>query len=152
MSKIGKTMFTLLTVLILLNACVKKIENPDKDFLKKEILETESLFMETLRNEGTATAFYDFAADSAVINRGNDSLIIGREAIRNYYNSDFYADAVAEWTPDYVDVSDDGTMAYTFGRYTWTLNDSTGKKTEYSGVFHTVWKRQMDGTWKYVWD
>jgi ketosteroid isomerase-like protein len=27
-----------------------------------------------------------------------------------------------------------------------------GEVGEYQGVFHTVWKRQPDGTWKYVWD
>ena len=25
-------------------------------------------------------------------------------------------------------------------------------EVEYKGIFHTVWKRQSDNSWKYVWD
>jgi ketosteroid isomerase-like protein len=43
-------------------------------------------------------------------------------------------------------------MAYTYGKYLWKVKDTTGKIQEFKGVFHTVWKRQSDGSWKYGWD
>jgi len=43
-------------------------------------------------------------------------------------------------------------LAYTYGKYTWQIKDTQGKITKYQGIFHTVWKKQSDGTWKYVWD
>jgi ketosteroid isomerase-like protein len=43
-------------------------------------------------------------------------------------------------------------MAYTYGKYLWKIRDEKGDTTEYRGVFHTVWKRDSEGTWKYVWD
>ncbi|MBK7030961.1 MAG: hypothetical protein IPH45_17925 [Bacteroidales bacterium] len=43
-------------------------------------------------------------------------------------------------------------MAYTYGKYTWKINNGNGDTTVYKGVFHTVWKKQGDGSWKYVWD
>jgi ketosteroid isomerase-like protein len=36
--------------------------------------------------------------------------------------------------------------------YTFTFTDSLGSKNEATGVFHTVWKRQSDGSWRFVWD
>lgn len=124
----------------------------DKDALKREIKLVENNFKKTLMNEGVANAFYKFAAVDAVIKRGNDSLIMGNDAIKKYYSNPVYKDAVATWEPDYIDVSDDGTLAYTYGKYSWNFKDAEGKVTTYKGVFHTVWKKMPDGSWKYVWD
>jgi ketosteroid isomerase-like protein len=57
-----------------------------------------------------------------------------------------------KWSPDFIDVSKEGDMAYTYGKYVWQSPDSTGKMNVSNGIFHTVWKRQVDGSWKYVWD
>lgn len=102
--------------------------------------------------KGVAEAFAFFADSNAVIKRQNDSLIHGKEGIRNYYMNPFYKNAVAKWSPDFVDVSTNGDLAYTYGKYTWEFKDSAMKSNFYSGVFHTVWKKQNDGSWRYVWD
>lgn len=119
---------------------------------KDEIRKVEKDFQQLLVSEGAASAFYKYASDSAVIKRENDTLIFGNEAIKRYYSNAFYKNAVAVWEPDHIGISEDGTMAYTFGRYEWTFTDSTGKKTNYKGVFHTIWKKMSDGSWKFVWD
>jgi ketosteroid isomerase-like protein len=102
--------------------------------------------------QGIADAFYQFADSQATILRAGDSLISGKEAIRNYYRNDKYRDARVNWSADFVGVSDDGSLGYTYGKYTWELPGDSGQVKTYSGVFHTVWKRQADGSWKYVWD
>ena len=102
--------------------------------------------------KGIAEAFWFYADSNAVIKRNNDSLIHTKEGIRNFYAADFYKSASVKWSPDFIDVSPDGNMAYTYGKYLWQSKDSTGKPLEFSGIFHTVWKRQKDGSWKYVWD
>jgi len=112
----------------------------------------EKSFEKMCEEKGIADAFYFFADDSAVIKRQNDTLIIGKESIKNYYSKDFYKAATVSWSPDFIYVSDDGTMAYTYGKYVWSSKDDNGIAVEYRGVFHTVWKRQKDNTWKYVWD
>jgi len=61
-------------------------------------------------------------------------------------------DATVNWTPDFIDVADDGTLGYTYGKFSWKIKNDQGAVTEYKGVFHTVWKKQKDNTWKYVWD
>jgi len=124
----------------------------DKEKIKQEIFNTEKSFEKMCAEKGIAEGFYSFAADSAVIKRQNDNLIIGKENIRNYYDKDFYKNASVKWAPDFIDVSDDGSLAYTYGKYVWTAKDENGNPSEFKGVFHTVWKKQSNNTWKYVWD
>lgn len=126
--------------------------NPQKQKLMEKVRETEKQFENDLNKIGVDYAFEKYAAPNAVIQRKNDSLIFGLKGIKEFYSNNSYKKAKAVWTPDYIDVSDDGTMAYTFGKYQWTMLDKTGKEQKFTGVFHTVWKKQSDGKWKYVWD
>lgn len=118
----------------------------------EEIRQAEAAFSQRVREKGIAAGFGDFADSSAVIKRENDSLITGPAGIRRYYSQPYFQRATVEWSPDFTDASPDGRMGYTYGRYTWVHTDSSGRKTESRGVFHTVWKKQKDGTWRYVWD
>jgi ketosteroid isomerase-like protein len=149
--------YTFVFAAMFLGACQSpcpKVEKVDKEAVKREIIAIEKEFATFLKDSGVAAAFYKFAAPDAVIKRGNgtDTLIKGRDAISQDYTGLVYERSKAEWKPDFVDVSDDGTMAYTYGKYNWTFRDSTGKESNYNGVFHTVWKKKSDGSWKYVWD
>ncbi len=116
-----------------------------------EVDAAERDFAEYVAQHGVSEGFLAFAADNAVIKRG-DSLIIGKQAISDYINSQPPMEGSLEWEPDFVEVSKSGDLAYTYGNYTYTTKDSLGNDQVYSGVFHTVWKRQADGSWKYVWD
>jgi ketosteroid isomerase-like protein len=127
-------------------------ESTKSSDLIEEIKKIEKQFEDDLNNKGVGFAFEKYAAPNAVIKRQNDTLVFGPKAIKQYYSAEIYKTAKAYWSPDYIDVSQDGTMAYTFGKYRWNMSDKSGKAQEYSGVFHTVWKKQPDGTWKYVWD
>lgn len=144
-----KKFFLFGVVLVLIFSCNTSVE---KESLIKEIFNSEKAFEKMCAEKGIAEAFYFFADDSAVIKRENDTLIIGKEQIKEYYNKEFYKTAKVNWAPDFIDVSEDGTLAYTYGKYLWVSKDEKGNDVEYRGVFHTVWKRQIDNTWKYVWD
>jgi ketosteroid isomerase-like protein len=120
--------------------------------IKADIEKAEKDFEKMAAEKGIAEAFWYFAADSAVIKRENDTLIIGKENIRNYYSAPFYKNAKVKWAPDFVAVSDHGDMAWTYGKYDWQSTDSAGKTASFNGIFHTVWKKQADGSWKYTWD
>jgi ketosteroid isomerase-like protein len=123
-----------------------------KEELKKEILQTEKAFEKMTSEKGIAEAFYHFADKNAVIKRENDTLITGNENIKIYYQKKGLKDAIVNWTPDFIDVSESGDLGYTYGKFTWMIKGDDGKIVEYKGVFHTVWKRQNDNSWKYVWD
>ena len=53
---------------------------------------------------------------------------------------------------DYIDVAASGDLAYSYGDYQFSALNENNEPVEASGIFHTVWKRQSDGSWKYVWD
>jgi len=119
---------------------------------KKEILETEQNFAKMAMEEGIEKAFLYYAAEDAVLLR-NNNLITGKDAISQYFGEQKQEDEVSlTWEPDFIDVAKSGDLGYTYGKYIFTSTDSNGNKVESKGIFHTVWKRQMDGSWKFVWD
>ena len=141
----------LLCILVLLFISFTSISQANSK-LVEEIRKIEKQFEDDLNKMGAEYAFEKYAAPNAVVKRQNDSLIYGPKAIKQFYSNEFYKTAKAFWSPDYIDVSQDGTMAYTYGKYQWKMAGKSGEVQEYHGIFHTVWKKQPDGTWKYVWD
>jgi len=143
-----------LSVLLLLTAIISckqaQVNNPEK--FKNEIAGAEAAFEKMASEKGITEAFWFFADSNAVIKRANDSLIHGKEGIRKFYSADYFKTATVKWSPDFIDVSEDGNLGYTYGKYRWQSTDSSGKINEATGIFHTVWKKQSDGSWKYVWD
>lgn len=118
---------------------------------KQEIMETEKKFSELANSEGIEKAFIAYADDNAVLLRG-DKLIEGKQAIQSHFKQLHGKNIQLSWSPNFVEVAKSGDLAYTYGNYSYTVIDSTGIKTESEGIFHTVWKRQSNGQWKFVWD
>ena len=137
---------------MLLLGCNPKQTQLDLEPIKKEVQKAEEAFKNLAQTKGIPVAFYEFADQNAVIKRENDTLIKGKENIKLYYSDQKYKSAKVNWTVDVVEVSNDGSMAYTYGKYVWSIKDFQGKEREFKGVFHTVWKKQKDGSWKYTWD
>jgi ketosteroid isomerase-like protein len=138
-----------LILLYLATACYHNEEN--KSVLKEEVLGTEKDFASMAANSGITAAFLNYADENAVLQR-NGKLIKGKTAIKTYFESQDLTKTRLQWSPDFAEVSLSGDMAYTYGTYTLTTIDEKGIEMEKSGVFHTVWKKQPDDTWKFVWD
>ncbi|RYY15598.1 MAG: nuclear transport factor 2 family protein [Chitinophagaceae bacterium] len=145
----------LIPIAFLLAKCSTKDKDDLSDLKARSITEiqnAERSFQVMTVEKGIHEAFRFYADSNAVMKRENDTLVRGREGIRNYYSQASYAGASVNWLPDFTDASAGGDFGYTYGRYTWRIRDSAGKVMEKNGVFHTVWKKQADGNWKYVWD
>jgi len=134
--------------LILFCSCQTESKKDSVEKWKQEIRKAEEDFAQMAKEKGIHDAFMSFAADDAVLQRGE--LIIGKEAIDQHLKRSISKNLA--WSPDFVDVSSSGDLGYTYGKYVFTYNDSIGNPLEDIGIFHTVWKRQVDGTWKFVWD
>ncbi len=147
----NRSLVTIVVLVLFFSSCSSDNANEIERW-KQEIIETESAFAEMAKKEGIPKAFVNFAADDAAVLRGED-LIVGKDALRaSYENRPSSEDVTLAWTPDFVDVSSSGDLGYTYGKYTYTSTDSLGNVQSNEGIFHTVWKRQADGTWKFVWD
>lgn len=102
-------------------------------------------------SDGVPAAFQHFAADDVVMHR-RKQLIRGKEGMKQYYATQTLQDVKLAWEPSFVDVAACGDMAYTYGPFTFSARDTSGQMITDTGYFHTVWKKQPSGEWKFVWD
>jgi len=134
---------------LFLNSCNTKPDKKSIEKWKQEIWETELSFSKMAQEEGIHKAFTTYAAEDAVLMR-NNKLIFGLKSIDEHYKNQ--TSKGLSWVPDFIDVAASGDLGYTYGHYTYSYINSTGNAAVDTGIFHTVWKRQPDGTWRFVWD
>lgn len=139
--------FVLIALSALLYSCQQQVSSTEE--WKNEIRDAEKAFAQMTREKGVHDAFLAFADEQAVLLRGN-KLVVGKDSIDAFLENQVSKSLV--WAPDFVDVSVSGDLGYTYGKYTFTYLDKEGNEKTNEGFFHTVWKRQADGTWKFVWD
>ncbi len=141
----------LIWIFFSLTACATPSDKSQVEFAKQEIVQTEKAFETLAQEKGLSEAFSYYADSAATINRGSN-LVHGKDSIRLVYLSPRYKGVTLKWEPDFVDVSASADLGYTYGKYTFTSKDSTGKAISSQGYFHTVWKKQAKGNWRFVWD
>jgi len=139
--------------LVLNFSCAQPTSDEQKEAWKKEIMGAEKAFNDRAEEVGIQMAFYEFAADDAVIMR-NNKLISGKTDIRDYLagSENDSTEVSLQWTANFADVAESGELGYTYGTYEYLLTTKSGSTQKFEGIFHTVWKKQKDGTWKFVWD
>jgi ketosteroid isomerase-like protein len=143
----------LLFICLAFYSCGVNYQKGSSEEWKQEIVETEKDFADLAGEKGIAEAFLSYAAEDAVLLRG-DYLIVGKKDLRDYFlnHPSEVDDEHLSWKPDFVDVSASGDLGYSYGHFTYSYTDSLGSIVKNEGVFHTVWKRQSDGSWRFVWD
>ena len=91
-------------------------------------------------------AWRDFADEHATLPAGT-----GKDAIGDYYEKIYARPGFAlNWHPDYARVM--GDVAVTSGRYDSHIRDEAGQDKPGHGRYVTVWQRQKEGGWRFVWD
>lgn len=127
------------------------IAAPDKDKLKAELAATENAFSSMAQEKGLLAAFEHFAAPDVAFVDTDPRKWRGLAAVRQRLDGT-PSDLKLTWSPLFVDVSDDGTLGYDYGRYEARRPGADGKDVVHGGFFLTIWKRQPDGSWRYVMD
>ncbi|MBL7905659.1 MAG: nuclear transport factor 2 family protein [Bacteroidales bacterium] len=144
--------YLMIGILVILTlSCRHNNCGKDMQALKQEIEDTERAFARMALDSGIEAAFKAYAAPDAVLKRGN-TLVSGYDSIVVYLDKNRHEGAELLWSPDFISVSGSGDLAYTYGGYVYTFPDSSGVIRKQEGFFHTVWKRQPGGDWKFVWD
>ena len=144
--RFAKISILLFAFCLLYSSCCDQTE-----VYRSEVLGAEQAFAKMAQDSGVQAAFLAFAAEDAVLLR-NNKLIEGKHELEEYFDNPAWENIQLEWKPDFIDVAESGDLAYTYGKFTLTQIDSTGSPVKSNGIFHTVWKRQDDGTLKFVWD
>ena len=104
-----------------------------------KVVATELAFARAAQEDGQWTAFAEYAADGALL-FGRNGAIEAKPWLSTQQDP---AQAV-EWEPHRVWSSCDGSMAVTQGAFRAPDGEV--------GTFNTVWQRQADGEYRYVFD
>jgi ketosteroid isomerase-like protein len=122
---------------------------PD-DETRIEVRAADSSFSDLSYRMGAAFAFSNTAAADAVV-FGDPQLVVGPRAIDEYLEARAGQSSLV-WQPVLAWVAGSRDLGFTVGESTSTGRGSSGAAVQRSGKYLTVWKRQPDGTWKFVVD
>jgi ketosteroid isomerase-like protein len=117
---------------------------------REELLATDRRFSRLSIAEGAQVAFDQFMAEEAIVYRDGAAPFVGREAILSLFPPT--ATGRLSWEPYFAAAGEGGNLGYTLGRYTYTASDASGEGQTSHGYYVTIWRRQEDGSWKYVFD
>jgi len=107
-------------------------------------MRADSAFAALSRAQGAKAAFLAFAAEEAMSFGGGTQFSEGREAIGAGFDG-FPAGAVLSWWPLGAEIAQSGDLGCTIG-------EATIESLHHYSKYLTVWKRQQDGTWRFVAD
>ncbi len=126
-------------------------EEPGKGEMEEErarLLETDRTFSNLSAAKGYKAAFLDYIDSNGVLLRPDMAPIIGADAI-DYLSQQSDDSFTMTWDPRGGSVARSGDMGYTYGLYSIKPN---AQDTVIYGTYVNVWKKQADGTWKFVLD
>jgi len=115
-----------------------------------QVRAADSSFSDLAYRMGTGFAFSNTAADNGVV-FGAPQIVVGPDAIRSFYAAQGTSTSL-NWHPVYTVVAGSRDLGFTIGEYIATGRGPSGAAVQRFGKYLTVWKRQRDGTWKFLVD
>ncbi len=112
-----------------------------------EILDADISFSDMSRQVGMKKAFLQYVDDNdGVLLRPGHPPIVGADAI-DYLSRLSDTSYTLSWKPSKGEISKSGDLGFTYGIYELKMKDSV-----YKGTYVSIWKKQNDGSWKFVLD
>ncbi|MEX0326556.1 MAG: sialate O-acetylesterase [Puniceicoccaceae bacterium] len=124
----------------------------EENFSASVLYDIDRAFSARAQEVGTAQAFTEFAAEDAVMYRDGSEPIMGREAIGQVLSGD---KGSLVWEPVAGDIAASGDLGYTRGKFVYhTAPGPDGQPPvgPFKGYYTSVWKKQADGSWMWVYD
>lgn len=113
---------------------------------EEEMLNADIAFSAMSRQVGMKKAFIEYMSSDGVLLRPHHLPIIGADAI-DFLSQLSDSSYTLTWEPSGADISRSGDLGFTYGIYELKLKD-----TVYQGTYVSIWKKQPDGSWKFVLD
>ena len=142
-------------VLNLLWACNQQTGQDFSQSDPQELMDVDLQFAQVASEKGISQAFYQYADQKAIILSQGQFPLKGPEEIKENWQtvvSSFNSPPQLSWNPTKAEIARSGDLGYTFGTYEFTVLDSLDNTSISHGNYVTVWKKQDDGSWKYVLD
>jgi hypothetical protein len=146
----NKLLVFIITLLLFTSCKLKKKDASKKDdaFAKMEMMNVDREFSKMSEEKGMKAAFIEYLDSNGVLLRPNRLPIAGADAI-DFLLEQNDSDYTMTWEPRDGFIAKSGDLGYTYGIY--ALRPSQ-KDTIIYGTYVSIWKREKDGTWKYVLD
>lgn len=109
-----------------------------------ELLRADSAFAALSVTQGAKRAFLGYASEDAISFGGGPRMNEGAQAIGAAFD-EFPSGAVLAWWPVAAVIAESGDLGCTVG-------EATIESLKQYSKYLTIWKRQRDGTWKFVAD
>ena len=123
----------------------------DLESVKETIKKTDIEFSDLSKVKGMKEAFLAYAAYDGVLLRPYMMPVVGYDNIKKFLE-DGNTDFTLTWAPLFADVGSSLDLGYTYGTYEITFKDEAGVSQTRKGTYITIWKKQTEGTWKFVLD
>ncbi|HET7287580.1 MAG TPA: nuclear transport factor 2 family protein [Pyrinomonadaceae bacterium] len=115
----------------------------------QEMVKTEQAFSKMAEQKPTQDAFLAFIADDGLLFR--PGAVNGKKWMLEHPSPPTDEKPLLAWQPSFAGMSASGDMGFTTGPWEFKGDVKDEKPSAY-GHFVTVWKKQADGTWKFVVD
>lgn len=112
----------------------------------QQLIDADKAFNAMAQREGMGKAFIAYSADDPTMIRPGNMPILGRSELLDVFSR--VPGSPLSWEPLKAEISESQDFGYTFGRY----RVSEGGAIRNHGVYVTIWRKQTDGTWKFVLD
>jgi ketosteroid isomerase-like protein len=132
-------------------AAMKDTPMPRMRGALEAIRAADSDFSRDAQRLGAGEAFGKYAADDAQIFSGPGEFISGPRAITHSFGATT-SKQILVWHPVRGEVSQAGDLGFTVGNAVFTGEREDGAPQVTYSKYMTVWKRQRDGSWRYVVD
>jgi ketosteroid isomerase-like protein len=109
-----------------------------------DLIAADSTFAAMSVASGAKTAFLTYAAEDAISFGGGPQITEGRDAIGAGFDG-FPAGAVLEWWPVAAKIAPSGDLGCTVG-------EAAIASLHHYSKYLTIWRRQADGSWRFVAD
>lgn len=114
----------------------------------EKLRQTELSFSKMCVEQGMKISFLFYADKDVIKAEGENQFpIFGIDSLKASFGEEREKFKL-EWYPTKVDVSKSADLGFTFGN--WILTKVNGDKKY--GVYYTVWKKQKDNSWKFIFD
>ncbi len=115
------------------------------------LLRMEEAFSQTSEKHGFHTALKTFMAPNATKLVEGHHPLVGSDSIARVLDSQPDTGIVMTWKARNAEIAASGDLGYTWGD--WMLRSKHPKTGDTAyGNYFTVWKKQADGSWKWVLD
>jgi ketosteroid isomerase-like protein len=132
-------------------AAMSDLPMPRRTGALEAIRAADSDFSNDATKFGTGEAFGRYAASDAQIFSGPGEFISGPHAISESFGPPTEKNTLV-WHPVHGEVAASGDLGFTVGNAVFTGYREDGARIQRNSKYLTVWKKQTDGSWRYVVD